>query len=125
MTEDEILRVPSMPASAPSYPRGPYRFMRRGYLIVNYETDPHALRAALPEPLEPAPGNIAYYEGMKMPDASGFGDYEESGSGIQAVYRDSRATSPSRCTSTMSPPGIPVRRPHPSAMCTAAVSCLT
>jgi hypothetical protein len=26
-------------------------------------------------------------EWMKMPDASGFGDYEESGSGTQAVYR--------------------------------------
>jgi acetoacetate decarboxylase len=87
MTKDEILGVSSMPAIAPSYPRGPYRFVRREYLIVIYETDPDALRAALPEPLEPAPGNIAYYAWMKMPDASGFGDYEESGSGILALYK--------------------------------------
>ena len=26
------------------------------------ETDPAALRTALPEPLTPAPGNLAYYE---------------------------------------------------------------
>jgi acetoacetate decarboxylase len=41
----------------------------------------------LPEPLEPAPGNLAYYEWMKMPDSSGFGDYEESGAGILAAYK--------------------------------------
>ena len=76
-----------MPAFAPSYPRGPHRFVRREYLIITYETDPAGLRAALPEPLTPAPGNLAYYEWMKMPDASGFGDYEESGSGILAAFK--------------------------------------
>ncbi|KMO42824.1 acetoacetate decarboxylase [Methylobacterium variabile] len=86
MTRDEILSAPSMPAFSPSYPHGPYRFIRREYLIITYETDPDALRAALPEPLEPAPGNLAYYEWMKMPDSSGFGDYEESGSAIVATY---------------------------------------
>ncbi|GJD50100.1 putative acetoacetate decarboxylase [Methylobacterium crusticola] len=87
MNRDEILAAPSMPAFSPSYPRGPYRFMRREYLIITYETDPDALRAALPEPLEPAPGNLAFYEWMKMPDSSGFGDYEESGSAIVATYK--------------------------------------
>ena len=87
MTRDEILQASSMPAFSPSYPRGPYRFMRREYLIVTYETDPDAIRTALPEPLEPAPGNLAFYEWMKMPDSSGFGDYEESGAGILATYR--------------------------------------
>jgi len=86
MTRDEILGASSMPAFAPSYPRGPYRFVRREYLIITYETDPIALRAALPEPLVPAPSNLAYFEWMKMPDASGFGDYEESGAGILALY---------------------------------------
>ncbi|WP_298954574.1 acetoacetate decarboxylase [uncultured Methylobacterium sp.] len=86
MTRDEILKAPSMPATCPSYPRGPYRFMRREYLIITYETDPDALRAALPEPLQPAPGNLAFYEWMKMPDSSGFGDYEESGSAIVATW---------------------------------------
>ena len=86
MTRDEILRVPSMPAFSPSYPRGPYRFLRREYLIITYETDPEALRRALPEPLEPAPGNLCFDEWMKMPDSSGFGDYEESGSAILATF---------------------------------------
>ena len=76
-----------MPAFSPSYPRGPYRFLRREYLIVTYETDPAVLRAALPEPLEPGPGNLAVYEWMKMPDSSGFGSYEESGSAILAAYK--------------------------------------
>ncbi len=48
MTRDEILKAPSMPAFSPSYPHGPYRFMRREYLIITYETDPDALRAACP-----------------------------------------------------------------------------
>ena len=86
MTRDEILATPSMPAFAPSYPHGPFRFIKREYLIITYETDADALRAALPEPLEPAPGNLAYYEWMKMPDASGFGDYEESGAGVLALF---------------------------------------
>ncbi|KQO60501.1 MULTISPECIES: acetoacetate decarboxylase [unclassified Methylobacterium] len=86
MTRDEILQVPSMPAFSPSYPRGPYRFLRREYLIITYETDAEALRRALPEPLEPHPENLVYYEWMKMPDSSGFGDYEESGSGAVATY---------------------------------------
>lgn len=87
MTRDDILRAPSMPVFSPSYPRGPYRFVRREYLIVTYETDPVALRGALPEPLEPHPDSLVYYEWMKMPDSSGFGDYEESGSGAIATYR--------------------------------------
>jgi acetoacetate decarboxylase len=86
MTRDEILNAPSMPVFAPSYPSGPFRFVRREYLIIAYATDPDQLRAALPEPLQPADGDLAFYEWMKMPDASGFGDYEESGSGIFATF---------------------------------------
>ncbi len=86
MTRDEILLTPSMPAFSPSYPHGPYKFCRREYLIVTYETEPELIRAALPEPLEPAPGNLVFYEWMKMPDSSGFGDYEESGAGIFAQW---------------------------------------
>lgn len=79
MNKDQILGLPGMPAAAPSYPRGPYRFVNREYFIVTYESDPQAIRAALPEPLEPAEGNLIAYEFIKMPDSSGFGDYEESG----------------------------------------------
>lgn len=90
MTRDEILKTSSMPAFSPSYPHGPYRFVQREYMIVTYETDPDILRAALPEPMTPAPGNLAYYEWMKMPDSTGFGDYEESGSGIHAMFNGER-----------------------------------
>lgn len=50
---DDILVLASMPAASPSYPRGPYRFIDREYMIITYESNPDAIRAALPEPLEP------------------------------------------------------------------------
>jgi acetoacetate decarboxylase len=87
MNKDQILKLPGMPAQAPSYPRGPYRFINREYLIINYESDPDAIRAAVPEPLEPAPGNLIAYEFIKMPDSSGFGDYMESGVVIPCLYK--------------------------------------
>ena len=86
MTPDEILKLPSMPAAAPSYPLGPYRFINREFLIVTYETDPVALRAAVPEPLVPNAENLVLYEWIKMPDSSGFGDYTESGIVIPCTY---------------------------------------
>jgi acetoacetate decarboxylase len=85
MTRDEILAASSMPLASPSYPKGPYRFRDREYLLIHYETDPDALRAFLPEPLVPD-GNDVFYEWMKMPDSSGFGDYVESGCGIAALW---------------------------------------
>lgn len=39
----------AMPLTNPSYPRGPYRFINREYLIISYRTDPEALRAVVPE----------------------------------------------------------------------------
>ncbi len=87
MKHDEILKLSGMPAAAPSYPKGPYRFMHREYFIVTYESDPEAIRHALPEPLEPAPGNLVAYEFIKMPDSSGFGDYSESGIVIPCLYQ--------------------------------------
>ena len=85
MTRDEILNASSMPLASPSYPKGPFRFINREYLLIHYETDPEVIRALLPEPLEPD-GNDVFFEWMKMPDSTGFGDYEESGCGIAALY---------------------------------------
>jgi acetoacetate decarboxylase len=85
MNRAEILAASSMPLVSPSYPRGPFRFVNREYLVIHYETDPDMLREWLPEPLEPD-GNNVYFEWMKMPDSTGFGDYEESGCGIAALY---------------------------------------
>jgi acetoacetate decarboxylase len=85
MTRDEILAASSMPLASPSYPKGPYRFVDREYLIIHYESDPEAIRAMLPEPLEPN-GNHVFFEWMKMPDSTGFGSYQESGCGIAAKF---------------------------------------
>lgn len=87
MQINEILRLSSMPSASPSYPRGPYRFINREYLIVTYESDPAAIREALPEPLEPDGSNTVLYEFIKMPDSYGFGDYEESGVVIPCLYK--------------------------------------
>lgn len=86
----EILKLPSMPLASPSYPRGPFRFIDREYLVINYETDPLAIRNALPEPLEPDGSSTVLYEFIRMPDASGFGDYTESGVVIPATFRGSQ-----------------------------------
>ena len=85
MNIQEILQTPSMPAASPSYPRGPYRFADREYLIITYESDPDAIRAALPEPLEPDGSNTVQYEFIRMPDSAGFGNYTESGVVIPAL----------------------------------------
>lgn len=85
MTRDEILNASAMPLASPSYPKGPYRFIDREYLIIHYESDMEAIRALLPEPLEPD-GNHVYFEWMKMPDSYGFGSYQESGCGIAARW---------------------------------------
>lgn len=87
MNVQDILNLPSMPAASPSYPRGPYRFIDREFLIITYESDPDAIRAALPEPLEPDGSNTVLYEFIHMPDSSGFGSYTESGVVIPALYQ--------------------------------------
>jgi acetoacetate decarboxylase len=87
MTRDEILAAPSMPLTSPSYPKGPYRFIDREYLLIHYESDPDAVRAMLPEPLLPD-GNHVIFEWMKMLDSSGFGSYQECGINIAARWND-------------------------------------
>lgn len=87
MKKEAILRLPSMPAASPSYPHGPYRFVDREYFIIIYESDAKAVRAAVPEPMEPVAENLVYYEWIRMPDSSGFGDYTESGVVIPCTYK--------------------------------------
>ncbi len=86
MNQKQILALPSMPAASPSYPMGPFRFINREYFIVVYESDPDVVREAVPEPLTPE-GNVVYYEWIRMPDSSGFGDYTESGVVIPCTYQ--------------------------------------
>jgi len=87
MNRDAILKLPSMPAASPSYPHLPFRFVDREYMIVIYESDPAAIREAVPEPLDPDPSNQVLYEWIKMPDSSGFGDYTESGVVIPCSWK--------------------------------------
>jgi len=82
----DIRNLASMPLASPSYPRGPYRFIDREYMIVTYESDEGAIREALPEPLEPDGSNTVLYEFIRMPDSAGFGDYTESGVVIPAIH---------------------------------------
>jgi acetoacetate decarboxylase len=86
VNREQILASPSMPVASPSYPRGPYRFIDREYFMITYESDPEAIRAALPEPLEPDGSNNVFYEFIRMPDSTGFGDYTESGIVIPAKF---------------------------------------
>lgn len=82
-----VLDLPSMPMASPSYPRGPYRFAQREYLIVTYTSDADAIRTALPAPLESDGSGHVLYEFIRMPDSAGFGDYTESGVVIPALFR--------------------------------------
>jgi acetoacetate decarboxylase len=79
MKIDDVRRTAySMPLTNPSFPPGPYRFFNREYFIITYRTDPDALAAVVPEPLE-VTEPIVKYEFIRMPDSTGFGDYTESG----------------------------------------------
>ena len=76
----------AMPLTHPAFPLGPYRFVNREYFIIQYRTDPKALRRIVPEPLaltEP----VVNYEFIRMRDSTGFGDYTESGQVIPVSYQ--------------------------------------
>lgn len=79
----------AMPLTSPAFPRGPYRFSGREFLVITYRTDPDALRAVVPEPLE-ASEPLVKYEFIRMPDSTGFGDYTESGQVIPVSFRGAK-----------------------------------
>ena len=79
-------RAFAMPLTNPAFPRGPYRFVNREYLVITYRTDPDALRAVVPEPLQFA-DPLVKYEFIRMPDSTGFGDYTESGQVIPVTFK--------------------------------------
>lgn len=76
----------AMPLTSPAFPKGPYRFYNREYLIITYKTDLDALRAVVPEPLTVKEA-LVKYEFIRMPDSTGFGDYTESGQVIPVQYK--------------------------------------
>jgi acetoacetate decarboxylase len=79
-------RAFAMPLNDPAYPKPPYRFYNREFVVITYRTDPEALREVVPEPLEPT-GDTVAYEFIRMPDSTGFGDYTETGQVIPVRFR--------------------------------------
>ena len=86
MKAADVSRAYAMPLTNPAYPKGPYRFFDREYVIITYRTDMDALRAVVPEPLE-ITDPLVKYEFIRMPDSTGFGDYTESGQVIPVTYQ--------------------------------------
>lgn len=76
----------AMPLTNPAFPPGPYRFVDREYFIIQYRTDPDALRRIVPEPLQ-VTEPVVNFEFIRMPDSTGFGDYTESGQVIPVSYQ--------------------------------------
>src|SRR6478609_5252344 len=121
MRKEDVLKLPSMPAAGPSYPAGPYRFIDREYMIITYETDAQAIRAQLPEPLEPLEDSLVHYEWIKMPDSSGFGSYTETGLVIPCRFKGEEVNFVSQMYLDDDPPivagreiwGFPKKYAHP------------
>ncbi len=78
-----------MPFVSPSYPKGPYHFVDREFLIISYRTDAKLLRQMVPEPLT-IDDPIVSFEFIRMPDSSGFGSYTESGQVISIIDAQGR-----------------------------------
>lgn len=121
MRREDVLHLPSMPLAGPSYPKGPYRFIDREYMVISYETDAEVIRAQLPEPLEPTDTPIVHYEWISMPDSSGFGSYTECGLVIPCLYNGTPANFVSQMYLDDDPPiaagreiwGFPKKYAHP------------
>jgi acetoacetate decarboxylase len=88
---DVRARAFAMPLNNPSYPPGPYHFYDREYFVVEYLTDPDALRAVVPEPLE-ITDPIVKFEFIRLPDTTGFGDFTECGQMIPVRFRSEKGT---------------------------------
>lgn len=74
-----------MPYCSPSASKIEYKMTNREYFIISYETDIEALQEVVPEPLKVV-SNIVKMEFMKMPDANGFGSFQEAGQQIEVEF---------------------------------------
>ncbi|MGW4213265.1 acetoacetate decarboxylase [Lentzea sp. NPDC004789] len=77
------------PLTAPAFPAVQPRFYDREYLNIVYRTDPEAMRAVVPAPLE-IDEPLVRFEVMKMNDVTGYGPYTEAGQAIQVVFDGER-----------------------------------
>lgn len=89
MKASEVARRLATPLTAPAWAPVRSRFTDREYLNVVYRTDPEALRAAVPEPLE-FDEPLVRFEVMKMGDSTSFGPYTESGQVIPVRFGEER-----------------------------------
>ncbi|WP_413691759.1 acetoacetate decarboxylase [Psychromonas sp. KJ10-2] len=78
MNIEQIKKLTSMPATAPTVGPDKVRCINREFFIVTYETDSEALQAVVPEPLQ-FDQPIVKFEVIKMEDFRGFGSFTESG----------------------------------------------
>lgn len=83
--EDVIKSAYAMPLTSAAYPKPPYRFYNREFVVITYRTDPAALERVVPAPLLPAEP-VVKYEFINMPDSTGLGSYTESGQVIPVTY---------------------------------------
>ena len=86
MKKSDVKALASMPLQSPTYPRGPYRFFNRKYMVIHYRSDPALIREALPEPLEPA-GDTMAVQWVDMPDGEGFGAYQATAQVIPCMLK--------------------------------------
>ncbi len=89
MRAEHVAKVHATPLGAPPYPLGSYRFYDREYLNILYRTDPDALRAVVPEPLE-IDEPLVRFEIMKMGEVGAYGPYFEGGQAIPVRLGEER-----------------------------------
>ncbi|QUQ66838.1 acetoacetate decarboxylase [Kutzneria sp. CA-103260] len=89
MKASEVATRLATPLTAPAWAPVRSRFTDREYLNIVYRTDPEALRAAVPEPLE-FDEPLVRFEVMKMGDSTSFGPYTESGQVIPVRFGEER-----------------------------------
>ncbi|MEO8136564.1 MAG: acetoacetate decarboxylase [Betaproteobacteria bacterium] len=85
MKLNDIRRLQNRP-TAPPAARASHPFSDREHLIITYESKAAAIRAALPEPLQPDGSATVQFEFIRIPD-SPFGEYTASRVVIPAKLR--------------------------------------
>jgi acetoacetate decarboxylase len=103
MKKEDVKALASMPLQSPTFPRGPYRFFDRQYLVIGYRTDPDAIRAHLPEPLEVV-GDTVSVQWLDLPDGEGFGAYSATAQVIPCSFKGERCNFVSQMYVDNTPP---------------------
>lgn len=85
MKKEELLKQVTTPINDPAFPPAKVKFYDREFVNFMYKTDGNALRKLLPEPLEPIDNQVKF-EFIKMPDATGLGNYTEAGQVIPCTF---------------------------------------